>query len=475
MVLAAQAIGGLLLALTARLEAAAVIDNGKSWVNVNVDTVVGYGGPAQSTDVHHEVTTVLTTVPAYGPWSTFTPDGNYGSQSAPHCEIGNNTLSADCSTGLAPAQIVQTMRTQESLLQPNKPMTTNAPEPTIVCKCGELAEANEDPVPVGGCNLTSMPHYNTSDSTATANCTTGLPPAEIVQTMRPQNSLKLPKAPTTSCSCFTGFPTFYSPRVETPQTSLDTGGYSPKAPHLENPHTTLLLPIPQTPHLEHSDESLQGPTQPPTIQANPTRQSQVHDVPNSKPVAGGGRPSLTTITNAAARTTRYIIHSKTLKAGAPATVLSGTTYSLPTTRVVLKTVISGMTYSAKPTHAVVYVDGEAKPVTQVPGLTTEHGDVNVESEGAGESVAYTTSEGVTLFSPRVHVTQTSLDVPTGTGGTGSYSTTASRAGASSGEESGQEPSETSSGSSPQQTGAAAGRVKASVLCLSAAIFAVIWL
>ncbi|CAK1354490.1 unnamed protein product [Cercospora beticola] len=164
------------------------------------------------------------------------------------------------------------MYKQDSLLLPPKPTITEAAGPTLVCRCdgpvGLKPETPPLPVPATVIDYNPPRAYpSVSNNASTSNTSTGLPAAEIVQTMHSQGSLQKPDAPSPSCSCYTSYPTYYSPRIESTGTGLDQPIYSPKAPHIENPHPTLEAPqttitiVPPSVHVERPAESLVGPGQ----------------------------------------------------------------------------------------------------------------------------------------------------------------------------------------------------------------------
>ncbi|KAF2210905.1 hypothetical protein CERZMDRAFT_99073 [Cercospora zeae-maydis SCOH1-5] len=152
------------------------------------------------------------------------------------------------------------------------PATTAAAGPTVVCRCDGSAgwnptlstypssTASNEHVPSG-------PHCAVPGQASASDCSKGLPPAGIVQTMQSQSSLQKPDASTTtSCSCSTSYPIYVTPRVESSNTGLDAPTYAPKAPHIEKPRPTLESPqtmttvVPEV-HVEQPAESLAEPGQ----------------------------------------------------------------------------------------------------------------------------------------------------------------------------------------------------------------------
>lgn len=213
-----------------------------------------------------ELTTVWKTVTALYP-----SGGDNGGPAVMTSQYNSSGKPEGECASCRPVPIVQTMYKQDSLLLPPKPTITEAAGPTLVCRCdGPVGLKPETPLPVPATVIGYTPpraYPSVSNNASTSNTSTGLPAAEIVQTMHSQDSLQKPDAPAPSCSCYTSYPTYYSPRIESTGTGLDQPIYSPKAPHLENPHPTLEAPqttitiVPPSVHVERPAESLVGPGQ----------------------------------------------------------------------------------------------------------------------------------------------------------------------------------------------------------------------
>lgn len=251
-----------LFAVTATIASTTLATTSTNSNEHDPDRYVGDDGPAYT-----ELTTVWTTVTALYP----SGDNNDEAPAMTSQYNPSGQHEGECAS-CKPVPVVQTMHKQDSLLLPPKPTITEAAGPTLVCRCdgpvGLKPETPPLPVPATVIDYTPPRAYSyVSNNASTSSSSTGLPAAEIVQTMHSQDSLQKPDAPIASCSCYTSYPTYYSPRIESTGTGLDKPTYSPKAPHIENPHPTLEAPqttitiVPPSVHVERPAESLVGPGQ----------------------------------------------------------------------------------------------------------------------------------------------------------------------------------------------------------------------
>ncbi|KAF7197158.1 hypothetical protein HII31_01583 [Pseudocercospora fuligena] len=253
---------------------------------------------------------------------------------ASYYNAGNRT-SSGCSNGTGiPAPIVQTMKTQSSLLVPTKTSRPWTPK---------------------------MPQTMKSDQSLDGP---GSYAPETAHVERPNTILS---------EAGNDYPTLSTPKVETAQTSLVGPTYFSPRTHVTE--TTLDVPsntrppVVYTPVTGHTETSLDVPNKP---KPTPSKQSQIlpnDDTPSSKPTEapqpGAVLVSIISLINSVTKDSHYVFEGQTIAPGSTGVVVEGTTYSVA------------------PTGGAVYVNGVETAPSAIPGLGSNDGLASAILSGIG--------------------------------------------------------------------------------------------
>ncbi|EME87928.1 uncharacterized protein MYCFIDRAFT_192220 [Pseudocercospora fijiensis CIRAD86] len=240
---------------------------------------------------------------------------------ASYYSAGNST-SSGCWTGM-PAPVMQTMKTQSSLLKPTRSSGPWIPKMPQTMKSDQSLDGPASYIPV----TAHVENPNTILSEPANNSPTR----------------STPKVETTVA------PTYFSPRTHVSETSLDVP--SNTAP-----------PIAYTPVTGHPEPSLNVPNNPtPT----PTKQSQI--LPDEAPQPGAVLVSIVSLINSVTKDSHYVFEGQTIAPGSTGVVVEGTTYSVAPTG-----------------GAVVYVNGVETAASAIPGLDRDNGGSVSGIGGYGE-------------------------------------------------------------------------------------------